>query len=148
MGNNQHMNPWTEQDIRILKATWRFKVNDKTIMKALFPIRTWTSITSTAHKLGLKRDTRQWNRKSRLNFSGSLNHHWNPNPTDKVVGNKRAIRLYSCPKGKDRHHIDGNPFNNAPENIMFVTRKEHQLLDGRMIQRDSRGLLLPKKEWK
>jgi hypothetical protein len=39
--------------------------------------------------------------------------------------------MFPCPKGKERHHIDGNPLNNSPENILLVTRKEHMMADGR-----------------
>lgn len=49
-------------------------------------------------------------------------------------GRARAERLYECPKGMERHHIDGNPLNNSPENIMIVTVKEHRTLDGRSVQ--------------
>ena len=41
-------------------------------------------------------------------------------------GRVRAERMYpSCPEGKERHHIDGNPLNNDPSNIEFLTHKEH-----------------------
>ncbi len=32
----------------------------------------------------------------------------------------------------DRHHQDGNPQNNAPENVLCVCRRCHQELDGRI----------------
>jgi hypothetical protein len=46
---------------------------------------------------------------------------------------ERLRRTYpDVPKGYDIHHIDGNPRNNNPTNLMMVTRKEHMLLDGRL----------------
>jgi DNA-binding transcriptional MerR regulator len=43
-------------------------------------------------------------------------------------GNLRAQRMYPCPKGYERHHIDGNQLNNSPENIMILSESEHQKL--------------------
>lgn len=54
-------------------------------------------------------------------------------PTQKT-GRKRAEKLFPCPKGLERHHIDGNALNNTTENIAFVTRKEHARLDGRIAK--------------
>ena len=52
------------------------------------------------------------------------------------TGRGRAQRQVPCPKGYERHHIDGNELNNEPSNIMIVTRKEHMILDGRMKNLD------------
>lgn len=30
------------------------------------------------------------------------------------------------PKGSDIHHLDGDPFNNAPDNLVCITVKEHR----------------------
>lgn len=59
---------------------------------------------------------------------------WKGDKAGQQSGRIRAERLYPCPKGKERHHIDGNTLNNQPENIMFVTRKEHARLDGRIAK--------------
>lgn len=34
----------------------------------------------------------------------------------------------------ERHHADGDPFNNARENIMTVCRRCHMTIDGRLEQ--------------
>lgn len=55
-------------------------------------------------------------------------------------GRMRARRMYpivgSCElcgaKAKDRHHINGDTFDNDPSNIMFVCRKCHMDIDGRL----------------
>jgi ribosomal protein L40E len=58
-------------------------------------------------------------------------------------GHSQAQRLYSldgvrcemadCDSAAmDRHHIDGNPLNNARENVMFLCRRHHMLADGRL----------------
>lgn len=65
----------------------------------------------------------------------------------KDAGRIRARKLYECPKGMERHHIDGNSLNNSPENMMFLTRKEHEMLDGRfeklkLTQRGNDGRFL------
>lgn len=60
------------------------------------------------------------------------NPHWKgPNAIQKT-GRTRAERKFYCPKGLERHHIDGNPLNNSPNNIAFITRSEHMKLDGRL----------------
>lgn len=38
----------------------------------------------------------------------------------------------SVPEGYERHHIDGNLYNNSPENIEIVTRRQHMEKDGRL----------------
>ena len=38
------------------------------------------------------------------------------------------------PNGYERHHIDGNPYNNDPKNILVVQRKEHMINDGRLAK--------------
>jgi 5-methylcytosine-specific restriction endonuclease McrA len=38
-----------------------------------------------------------------------------------------------CPApGIDRHHRDGNPGNNVPENLMVLCRRCHMVEDGRL----------------
>lgn len=63
---------------------------------------------------------------------GEGNPNWKGDNIAVITGRHRAISMYPCPKGKERHHIDGNTKNNAPNNILFLTRKEHMLLDGRI----------------
>lgn len=56
------------------------------------------------------------------------------------VGHKRARRLYrelgDCERcgevpARDRHHRDGDPFNNDRGNVAFLCRRCHQIEDGR-----------------
>lgn len=49
-----------------------------------------------------------------------------------ATGRYRAEKLFVCPKGYQRHHIDGNPLNNNPDNIEILTPKEHMVKDGRL----------------
>lgn len=67
-----------------------------------------------------------------LGKTGKNNYNWKGDEAGIMAGRRRAQKLFDCPEGMERHHMDGNPLNNAPENIMFVTRKEHFLLDGRL----------------
>jgi hypothetical protein len=60
------------------------------------------------------------------------NPNWKGSTTNKQTGYCRANSWFNPPKGKERHHIDGNPLNNSPENILFVARKEHMIMDGRL----------------
>ena len=56
----------------------------------------------------------------------------NPNSTAKSTGRTRARKLFPCPKGYERHHIDGNELNNDPNNILILPKKDHMILDGRI----------------
>ena len=56
-------------------------------------------------------------------------------------GRALAQRLYEldvceyvdCEKDAvDRHHIDGDPTNNAPDNISRLCRRHHMVVDGRL----------------
>lgn len=60
-----------------------------------------------------------------------------------------AMQTISRPlrDGEEVHHIDGNPLNNHPDNLMVVTRSEHMLLDGRM-SRNRRSLPTGPREYK
>ena len=60
------------------------------------------------------------------------NPNWKGDNVKKAAGNLRARRWFKPPIGKEIHHIDGNPLNNDPLNIMFVTRRKHMVLDGRL----------------
>lgn len=51
---------------------------------------------------------------------------------------RRLVPLRSCDEcgapGRDRHHIDGNPFNNVLANIAVLCRRCHMEADGRMAR--------------
>jgi hypothetical protein len=70
---------------------------------------------------------------------GERNPNWKGNNVNVKSGRDRAERKYPCPKGTERHHVDGNPLNNLSENVLFVTRREHMILDGRIERRDAFG---------
>ena len=69
----------------------------------------------------------------------SKNPMWHGDKAEPHAGRLRAIRKFPCPKGLERHHKDGNSLNNKSENIEFVTRKQHMIIDGRMKKRDEKG---------
>ena len=57
-------------------------------------------------------------------------------------GRAQAERKFPCPKGYERHHIDGNPLNNDPSNIQITKRKDHMIVDGRIdktLERNKKG---------
>lgn len=55
---------------------------------------------------------------------------------DNVIAKNASQRartiLTDIPKGYERHHIDGDPYNNDPTNILMVTHKQHMIVDGRI----------------
>lgn len=60
-------------------------------------------------------------------------------PINKPTGRARAVHLYTlgpcelCKEsGVDRHHKDGDTFNNAPHNIQILCRRCHMVEDGRL----------------
>lgn len=61
--------------------------------------------------------------------------------TNRKAGRMRAKRAYpeiaDCERcggrpATDRHHVDGNTFNNLRSNVLFVCRRCHMELDGRL----------------
>jgi hypothetical protein len=64
--------------------------------------------------------------------SEDKNTGWKGNNANSESARKRARKKYLVPKGYQIHHIDGNPYNNNPENIKIVTGKEHMIIDGRL----------------
>lgn len=81
-----------------------------------------------------KRHSEEAKLKISLSHIGEKNPNWagdkpkNPFKT----GHNRAKRLFGNIKGLDKHHIDGNPLNNDSSNILWLTRKQHMRLDGRL----------------
>jgi hypothetical protein len=79
----------------------------------------------------------QHREKLSLSHLGSLNGMWKGNNATPTAARARARRMYPCQPGFERHHKDGNPFNNVSENIEITTRKNHMLDDGRLSSRNS-----------
>lgn len=68
-----------------------------------------------------------------VKFKGAGNPNWKGDKIETAQGGRtRAEVMYSCPKGLERHHKDGNTLNNSPENIEFISRREHMIKDGRL----------------
>ena len=66
---------------------------------------------------------------------------WKGENITNSTGRQRAEKMYyllpcqKCgSKNSERHHIDSNPKNNNRSNIMFVCRKHHVAIDGRMVK--------------
>jgi hypothetical protein len=94
-----------------------------------------STIRAILIKCGIKLRTNSESHRGKRPWEAMEKHHgWKGDKAKAKAGNQRARHLYPCPKDLERHHIDGNPLNNAPENIVFVTRKNHQLLDGRLTE--------------
>lgn len=50
-------------------------------------------------------------------------------------------------KGKEIHHIDGNYENNAPENLIELTRKQHMRIHAYQCDDPMRGITLNQGTW-
>lgn len=73
-----------------------------------------------------------------FNF-GNRNGKWVGSKISIGGGRLRAQRYYKlgecflCHKKRgERHHKDGDPINNSPENILILCRKCHMITDGRI----------------
>ena len=72
--------------------------------------------------------------------SGENNPNWKGVNSGKESARERARSIFKkllpcevCGNKKtERHHADGNPHNNTPENIKFLCRKHHMGMDGRL----------------
>ncbi|EFH4497860.1 HNH endonuclease [Escherichia coli] len=51
-------------------------------------------------------------------------------------------------EGKEIHHKDGNPENNAPENLIELTRKQHKRIHQFQCDDPMRGIYLYKGAWR
>lgn len=64
---------------------------------------------------------------------------------NRARGHKQALKLYpnigpcvKCgDKKSERHHIDDNPLNNSPENIMPLCRRCHTLEHGKTFTKEA-----------
>jgi hypothetical protein len=72
---------------------------------------------------------------------GKDNPNWKENSTAKNTGAHRCERMFPiegkvceiCKSPKvERHHKDGNKFNNTVENIQFLCRRHHMTVDKRL----------------
>ena len=68
---------------------------------------------------------------------GDRNLHWRGDAASASAGRNRTRRTYrsmaglpcsdcTTRQGRDRHHHDGNPLNNRPDNILWLCRRCHQ----------------------
>lgn len=74
---------------------------------------------------------------------GPEHPHWKGDDAHIVTKRQRAQRAYplagcefegcECP-ATDRHHVDGDPGNNRPENVQRLCRRHHMLVDGRLAK--------------
>lgn len=73
-------------------------------------------------------------------MSGENHANWKGNAVSDKGGRRRAERMYPqvipCAmcgsKNSERHHVDGHTSNNAPSNILFLCRRCHMEMDGRL----------------
>jgi hypothetical protein len=90
--------------------------------------------------MGVRRGYKQTAEHIRKRFvNGSPN--WKGDAASQKAGRTRALRTHPVPaecercggaKRLDRHHKDGNTLNNERDNIAFVCRRCHMILDGRI----------------
>lgn len=80
-------------------------------------------------------------KKCRIMPKGEDSPFWKGDNITKQTGRYRAEKLFKikpcekCGKRKsERHHIDSNPINNHPSNIMFLCRKHHFEIENRIIR--------------
>jgi len=78
---------------------------------------------------------------------GLKNPQWKGDLRAPGTGRVIANRLYPNPQPcevcgelrTEKHHIDNNPINNASNNIMWLCRKHHMKVDGRLSRRGKDG---------
>jgi transposase len=87
---------------------------------------------------GLKR-SEETKRKLSASKIGEKNPMWKGDEATLLAGRNRAERKFGTKTGLDIHHVDGNPLNNDPTNILFLSRREHMMMDGRLYNRDEKG---------
>jgi hypothetical protein len=78
----------------------------------------------------------------RCSVKATKNHKDHFHSNTPIAGRKRAMRRFPCPKGFDRHHVDGNPLNNNPNNIQILVHEKHASVSIKSRDRDDRGRLI------
>ncbi len=125
---------YSKSEIKFLitayKAAGSGKVNAMEIATTLN--RTYSSVLHKAQRLGVALTGRQqqtWER----------HPGWRGDLVSKNQARDRARQWYergACEKcskpGYDRHHVDGNPYNNIPSNVQVLCRRCHMIADGRL----------------
>jgi hypothetical protein len=128
---------WTEEEKRFLVDNHE-KYTHQKLAKTLN--RSLKSVQLKCLKMGLralesvKREALSEQRR------GAKNPNWKGDECNLRTGNDRARRLYPhCPPcvicgelNSERHHKDGNPRNNKPDNIVFLCRRHHMEADNRL----------------
>jgi len=94
------------------------------------PISVWTQDDFDAWNA--RRDTPERSANASLSKIGAKNPMWKGNDADDDSARGRARRKFKAPQGTERHHVDGNPRNNDPNNVVFLTRRQHMIVDGRL----------------
>lgn len=73
-------------------------------------------------------------KRSRVAVVGEPHPAYRANPKSHRTGHRRCRELFpgnqtcsvvGCSRIAERHHVDGNPLNNAPENVQFLCHKHH-----------------------
>lgn len=123
----RHYVTWNEKEEESLRQLW--PLAPKAEILSVLNGHSWIGIMSRAEQLKIRRVTHQ----------GETHERWQGNKASAFAGRCRARRRYKRPVGKEIHHKDGNPLNNTLENILFVTRKEHMSIDGRIKEFNRNG---------
>ena len=114
--------------VRFLESTPRFKEGQEV---ELIPALLFRGPTA-----GIYQD------RQRATKLGVKNPNWKGDSVSPQNARDRARRLLGTKEGFDIHHKDGDPYNNAPENLEYQSRKGHMASDGRLeklIQRNKQG---------
>ena len=118
----------TIEEARKFTAVQRYQMRQRGIDVPILPPH---STKGTKKSEESKRKCARW---------GEEHHAWKGDKATKNSGHHRAHRRFpdigpctKCGNPKSqRHHIDGNPLNNAAENIMIVCYRCHMEIDGRL----------------
>ena len=117
--------------LKQVRGNWKFLYNRQYHLQQPSKAR-----PKSEHKIGLNKHTEESKLKISISHLRDKNPNWagdTPKHTDDT-GHLRAERWLPKIEGKEKHHIDGNPMNNELSNILYVTRKEHMKIDGRLIK--------------
>lgn len=87
-------------------------------------------------------------------FSGvnNTNHHYQKTTTNKAIYIHQAVYMlhHNRPigEGMEIHHIDGNPMNNHPSNLVELTPRQHRRIHSYQSDDPLRGISLEKGSWR
>jgi hypothetical protein len=107
----------------------------KALLEELYD-RQRLTMEETARRTGINSGTLR-QRARELGFFSELKNLPPSDNRHRGIARRKTYKVLAAlgltvPRGYHTHHLDGNPDNNDPENVMVVTKKQHSWIHARL----------------